>query len=75
MTVENSKLKNRNDGVTHSIELIVTPAMRELHTRRKRTARMMGEDLESHARGEVELGDISEQLSLEDFISGLPDAD
>jgi hypothetical protein len=33
-----------NGGVEHTIELLVTPAMRELHARRKKAVRMMGED-------------------------------
>jgi hypothetical protein len=74
MTAENSAMKNRNDGVTHSIELIVTPAMRELRARRKRTVRMMGEDLKSHSRGEVDLGELNEQPSLEDFAGRILDS-
>jgi hypothetical protein len=73
MIAKNSEMKNRNVGVTHSIELIVTPAMRELHARRKRTARMLGESLESRSRGEVELGDLSEQPSLEEFLRTILD--
>lgn len=73
MTVENSAMKKRNDGVTHSIELLVTPAMHELHARRKRTARLTGENLESRSRGEVELGDLSEQPSLEEFLRTILD--
>lgn len=49
-------------------ELIVTMEMRDRHARLKNPVRVMGEELESRNGGEAELGEISEQPSLEDFI-------
>jgi hypothetical protein len=65
--------KLKNDGVHEENAMIVTPEMRERH-RRKKTTRMLGEDLQSPSCGEIMLGDIDAQPSLEDFLCKILDA-
>jgi hypothetical protein len=59
----------RDDGVTHEVALIVTPAMREAHAKKNRKP-LMGDELRGVGTGEFDLGDLDAETPLGDAADG-----